>query len=66
MCAGAKLPGGLQGSSVQGSATDLPQGAYIPFSYGPRDCAGKRMGMLQVHTLLSAKSVQTNCCLAAK
>ena len=47
-CAGTELPGGMKASSVQGTATDLPPGVWVPFSFGPRDCVGKRMGQLQV------------------
>ena len=46
--AGAKLPGGVQGAAVQGSAVDLTPMQYQPFSWGPRDCVGRRMGLLQV------------------
>ena len=32
---------------------DATQRAYIPFSFGPRDCLGQRMAMMEVRAALA-------------
>ena len=64
LCADAKLPGGLHGADEQGSAADVAALAYQPFSWGPGDCVGRRMGLLQVLMLGSTSKVSGVAALA--